>query len=68
MTDARATRIQMYSEWVRSDADGLLYQLRGPATQSEIQVLREARANIKAALELVEHRIANVESADVVAR
>jgi hypothetical protein len=58
----RITRAKMYSAWLRDDTDGLMFQLRGPSSSDEIKVLREARANIKAALELVEHRLANMET------
>jgi len=61
-----AARIIQYSEWIRADADGLLYQLRGPIGPDQVSVLREAQINIKAALALVEHRLQNREKADVV--
>jgi hypothetical protein len=53
--------ITQYSQWIRADADGLTYQMRTPLSADNAAILREARANIKAALELVEHRLQHME-------
>ena len=65
MTTPREDRIQMYAIWLKNDVDGLMYQLRGPIAADEHRVLRDAHAEIKAALELVEHRIQHMETQNV---
>jgi hypothetical protein len=55
MTD-RATRAAMYAQWVKDDCDGLMAQIERPI-EDERKILLTARANIKAALELIEHRL-----------
>ncbi len=57
----RIVRAQLYAQWIRDDADGLLYQLRGPSIPEEDRILKEARTNVKAALDLIEHRLSQME-------
>jgi hypothetical protein len=63
----RITRARLYAAWILEDTESLLYQLRGPATKEQTDVLNQAKVNVRAALDLIEHRIQNVEKADVIA-
>lgn len=57
MPEDRFTRAAMYATWIKDDTDGLIHQLRGPASREEAPILASARRNVKAALELIEHRL-----------
>ena len=57
MASDRITRAEMYAQWLKYDTDGLIHQLRGPATSDEAAILNTAHTNVKAALELIEHRM-----------
>lgn len=53
---SRATRIEMYADWLAHDADGLAFNLANPAGQPiehATAILAEARASLALAL----HRI-----------
>jgi hypothetical protein len=56
ITSDRATRAAMYSQWVKDDCYGLISQIDRPI-ENERQILLDARANVKAALDLIEHRL-----------
>jgi hypothetical protein len=56
MKTHKQTRAELYATWLRDDADGLAHNLP-PADPASIQALRTARANLRAALRIVDHAI-----------
>ena len=58
---SRATRVEMYADWLEHDADGLAFNLATPAGQSipdATVILANARDKLARALEQIERAIA----------
>ena len=58
---SRATRIEMYADWIAHDADGLAFNLTNPAAppiEGATAILAEARALVTRALEQIDQAIA----------
>lgn len=58
----RTTRVEMYADWLAHDADGLAANLP-PADPASIQQLRTARANLRAAMQIIDRAICRCELA-----
>jgi hypothetical protein len=57
--DHRASRIEMYADWLQHDADGLTFNLTMPrVAECTAVTLATARAKLTAALELIDNAIA----------
>ena len=56
MESDRMTRAAMYATWIVDDVNGLMTQLERPHPD-QAKILVDARRNVKAALELIEHRL-----------
>jgi len=57
----RATRIELYADWLSHDADGLAFNISHPAAQpidGATTVLANARAKLAWAIEQIDHAIA----------
>ncbi len=55
----RASRIEMYADWLHHDADGLAFNLTMPrAADCATATLATARAKVVSALELIDNAIA----------
>lgn len=56
----RATRVDMYADWLAHDADGLAFNITHPAEPIEgaTTILAGARAKLAWALEQIDHAIA----------
>lgn len=56
---ARVHRIEMYSDWLQHDADGLAFNLTMPKiADCSTATLASARAKLTSALELIDNAIA----------
>lgn len=56
---ARATRIEMYADWLQHDADGLAFNLTMPrVVDCTTAMLATARSKLVCALELIDNAIA----------
>jgi hypothetical protein len=62
MKTHKQTRAELYATWLRDDADGLAHNLP-PAEPASLQELRTARANLRAALRIVDQAIDRCETA-----
>lgn len=55
----RASRIEMYADWLQHDADGLAFNLTTPSiADCGTTTLATARAKVASALELIDNAIA----------
>lgn len=55
----RASRIEMYADWLQHDADGLAFNLTTPRiAENATADLAAARAKVAGALELIDNAIA----------
>lgn len=55
----RASRIEMYADWLQHDADGLAFNLTTPSiADCGATTLATARAKVVSALELIDNAIA----------
>jgi hypothetical protein len=62
MKTHQQTRAVLYATWLRDDADGLAHNLP-PSEPASLQELRTARANLRAALRIVDQAIDRCETA-----
>lgn len=55
----RASRIEMYADWLHHDADGLAFNLASPAEDDDgaTAILATARDKLRSALDLIETAI-----------
>ncbi len=55
-------RAKQYAEWAHKDIDSVIYYLKRPASEGDVETLRVLKASLKTTLDLIEHRLSQRES------